>query len=757
MSWPVLGSPRPRAPLFTALALVACRVLAADEPSALPVRVVDAISRAPIAGAAIAVAGRDGSWLTDAGGLAGLASAGMSPLDVVVTAAGYAALRTSVQVTVDRSVVELGLDPEALRRSEEVAVSAHTDGEAPAPGARVLAGAELAALANVLADDPLRAVQSLPGVTAADDFGATFAVRGLGFANVGLYVDGVLMSAPFHTVRDVNDGFSLTLLNSNVVQSLSLISAGAPAAYGDRAGSVLSAGTREGSPERFVGHASLALTGLQATVEGPLGRRKKTTWLASARKSYVDYVLERLDRNSSLLGFYDATARLTHHATSRQAFSLGWLHGRSSWRNAEQDLRPQDARTADAGTDLGTLQWRWDPSSRTELRTLAFFSSETGRNRNADGTDRMRSLRRQWGARSDAARTLGSHRLEAGLAYRRLEGDVLVREFLRRPAGGYRIVSSQDASDHETNAYVQDTWTGLDERLTLAAGARLDVFGATDEARALPRGSVAWEVSSGLRVQAAFGRYAQFPDLEHLYGRGGNPDLRSERATHAVVGLEKRLGAHASLRVEAYHLDVDGLFFNPEAEWRLVGDEVAGPDPDAPLRNGLAGRSRGVEVVLQRRSASGPSGWIAYTFGHARWSDEAGQRFDGDFDQRHTVTFFARWRLGSTFNVSTKLRHGSGFPVAGYYEAGPGDDVFLSSRRNAYRPGGYSRWDVRADKAFLFQRFKLTLYGEVVNVLDVTNRRYTGLDELDVRSRRVGLESDTLFPMLPTVGMAVDF
>ena len=191
-----------------------------------------------------------------------------------------------------------------------------------------------------------------------------------------------------------------------------------------------------GSREQFVGHASLALTGLQATLEGPLGGRK-TTWLASARKSYVDYVLERLDRNSSLLGFYDATARVTHHATGSQTVSLGWLHGRSSWRNASEGLRPQDASTADAGTDLGTLQWRWAPSSRVELRALGFFSSETGRNRNVDGIDRMRSGRRQWGVRSDATRGIGSHRLEAGLTFRRLEGDVLVREFLRKPAGGY--------------------------------------------------------------------------------------------------------------------------------------------------------------------------------------------------------------------------------------------------------------------------------------------------------------------------------
>jgi hypothetical protein len=317
-------------------------------------------------------------------------------------------------------------------------------------------------------------------------------------------------------------------------------------------------------------------------------------------------------------------------------------------------------------------------------------------------------------------------------------------------------VSSQDTSDGELSAYAQDSWTGLDERLTLSLGGRVDRFGATGETRALPRASVRWDVSGGTRLLAAFGQYAQFPDFQQLHGRGGNADLRAEDATHAVIGLEKRLGAGTSVRVEAYDLHVGGLFFNREGEWRLAGGSVSGPDPDAPLRNALGGRSRGIELLVQRRSPRGPSGWVAYTFGRSRWDDGAGLRFDGDFDQRHTLTLFGAWRLGPTLSLGTKFRYGSGFPVAGYYEEREGG-IFLSSERNAYRPGGYSRWDVRADKAFLFARWRLTLYGEVVNVLDHANRRYTGLDELDVRSGRVFLQGDTLFPVMPSIGIAVDF
>ena len=741
-----------RTRLLAALALLACP-LGADEPAAAG-RVIDAITLEAVAGATVTIVGRQTAVVTDASGQFRLS--GPRPVELVVTAAGYAPRRASV--TADADEIEVRLEPEALRRAEEVAVlaGAYVSPDASAPSSRVLGSAELASLASVLADDPLRSVQSLPGVAAGDDFGATFALRGLGFDNVGFYVDGVLMSAPFHTVRDVNDGFSLTLLNSSVVESLALISEGAPAAYGGRTGSVLSATLREGSRERFQGRASVGLTGLQTTLEGPIGSEKKTTWLVSARKSYVDYVLERIDRVTNVLGFYDTTARLTHHPTSSQTVSLGWLHGRSRWRNTADDLRPQDSMTADAGTDLATLQWRRHPSSRSDLRGTAFLAGETGRNRNLDGMDRTRSARRQWGLRADAMRALGSHRLEAGVTFRRLSEDVLVREFVRKPSAKYRIVSSQDTRDHESGVYVQDTWTTRDERRALVLGGRLDRYAATGETRALPRAALRWDVSENLRLLAAHGRYAQFPDFQQLFGRGGNPGLRAERATHSLVGLERRFDGDTSVRVEAYDLGVAGLFFNPEGEWRLRGDVISGPEPDAPLHNALSGRSRGLEVLVRRQTAGGLSGWIAYTFGRSRWHDDAGLTFDGDFDQRHTLTLFAACRLGPTLNVSTKYRYGSGFPVPGFYEPGA-DGVFLSSERNAYRPGGYSRWDVRADKAFVFGRWKLTLYGEVVNVLDHTQQRYTGLDGLDVQTGRVFFESDTLFPLLPSLGVTVDF
>jgi hypothetical protein len=721
-------------------------------------RVIDARTGEPLAKALVSIRRLEIESVTDAKGLFVLESVPAGAVEITVTTVDYGVEKKAIVVGPDLGDVEIRIGQESLRRFEKVTVTTapFEPEDLAAPTAHILGGTELKNLANVLVDDPLRSVQSLPGIAANDDFGATFAARGLGFANVGLYVDGILLSSPFHTIRDVNDGFSLTLLNGDVVDSMSVVTGGAPAKYGDRTGSVLDVKTRDGSGEEFVGRASLGATGVYATLEGPIGAAKKTSWLVSARKSYLDYVLARLDEEGLVLGYYDAAAKLTHHAGSAHVLSLGLLHGRSSWRSTEANLQPEDGHTADAGTDLATLQWRFLPSPRGWLHSVAFASRESGRNRTVDSTDTFNAVSTQWGLRLDGARVFGGHRLEAGLLVRRLEENALAREFVSR-AGSFVTAEDYDARSTEGGVFVQDSWTGLDGRLTLTVGGRLDRFEETRETRVLPRASLSWGVSEKTRLLAAFGSYAQFPAFEQLFGEHGNPELHAERATQALVAVEHNLGASTRVRVEAYDQRLSGIPFNPATDWRIEGNRIVAPRPDAPLQNALSGPSRGLEVLVQRRSANGLSGWVAYSFGQARVRDDEGSlEFDTDFDQRHTVTVFGSYRVSPTLNLSTKYRYGSGFPFPGFYEARP-DGVYLSSERNLYRPESYSRWDIRANKAFVFTGWKLTLYGEVINVLNRTNTRYTDLDGIDGRTRRVFFDTDTLFPLLPSVGVVVEF
>ena len=743
--------------MFVALAVLAAQVAAPVEAGtavAVRGRVVDAQTGEPIAKATVSIPASKTDAATDGAGVFVLPGAPRGDVEIVVTTIGYGIARKTVHVAEGMPEVEIRVGQEALKRTEEVLVEAppFDPADAAAPAAHSLRGVELRNLGGVLTDDPLRSVQSLPGIATGDDFYASFATRGSGFSTVGFYLDGVLMSAPFHTIRDSNDAYSLTILNGDVVESVSLISGGAPARYGDRTGAVLDVQTREGNRDEFSGRASLGASGVYSTLEGPIGHAKKSSWLLSARKSYLDYVLDRVNADSgTTIGYYDVTTHLAHHPTPAQTLGLTYVHGRSNWKN--QDEGEPAPESAQAGSDLGVLQWRRDTSAwRTSLQ--AFATRETGHNLDEMGGETFVSESSQAGLRTDVGRGLGAHRLEGGLVYRWLDERATARDFNGR---AYLVTEDYDAKSGQWGGYLQDTLTA-GSRLSLTLGGRFDHWDETGESRVSPRAAASFVIGPRTRMTAGYGDYAQFPAFAQLYGRHGNPDLEAERSRHFVLGLEQRVGTHTRLRLDAYHQDENGLLYARDSEWRVEDGRIVIPRLDARLANTVSGRSRGVELLLQRRSANGLSGWIAYSYGTARRHDEeSGISCDSDFDQRHTVTVYGSMRLSQTLNVSLKYRYGSGFPVPGFYRSPAPGIYFLSDERNTLRPDGYGRLDLRANKAWLFRSWKLTLFGEVLNVLDRENVRYNGQDGIDFRTGRVFMSTDTLFPLLPSLGVTVDF
>ncbi len=76
-------------------------------------------------------------------------------------------------------------------------------------------------------------------------------------------------------------------------------------------GATLAVRTRPGRADGFHGKASLGAAGAFATLEGPIGKR--VSWIASARKSYLDYLLEGVDDDPRLaLGYHDRVVVSPH-------------------------------------------------------------------------------------------------------------------------------------------------------------------------------------------------------------------------------------------------------------------------------------------------------------------------------------------------------------------------------------------------------------------------------------------------------------
>lgn len=726
-------------------------------------RVVDARTGEAIAKVKVIANAVDQSTSTDDNGAFTLENLPVGQLDLYITTVSYGLVKKTITLREEHNEFTIALNEDAAALTESVTINAgpfetsHTN----AASEQTLNKRELHALSSILLSDPLRAAQALPGVTTNDDFRSEFAVRGAGFDRIGLYVDGVLTDNFVHTVNGgYADTGSLSVINADTVENVSLMSGAFPAKYGDRTGGILDIETRDGNRVEPSGRFAISLSGLSGVVDGPFDKGRGS-YLVAGRKSYVGYVLRRINEqnqftnNPPILGFADLQGKALYDINARNQIGFSLIFGTFNFdRNRDRELLGPD--TLFRGTSRNLLfnaHWTHTPDSRVFWQTRFFGLRTKFVNTNNENIRLLDGNRTQYGVRSDVNFSSRSgHRIESGIYVRSLK-EKSVSEFFNFFTGRFDQFILLNHQGTEESFYAQDTWSSERLGLSLTGGGRVEHSSSTRETLFSPRAALGWSIGNDWRVRAAAGRYYQFPEFAQMFGRLRNPNLRAERATHYNASVERLFGDRTRVLLEAYDREDEKLFFSL-FEPRVVGNGVT--FDQFPFQNSLRGHARGVELTLQRRSANKLTGWLSYAYSRTKLTDsQTGLTFVSDSDQRHTVNVYGSYRFNETLNLSSAWRYGSGQPVPGFYRR-VGEVFFLSNERNTARLPYYSRVDVRLNKAFLFKKWKLTLNGELINVFNRENLRFAGFEFFGFDGRVFG-QLDRVIPRLPSAGVVIEF
>jgi len=651
------------------------------------------------------------------------------------------------------------------QRTDTVEVSAgvfETTPERSASG-MTLEGDERKNLASVLADDPLRAVQSMPGVTSNNDFSSEFSLRGAPFSRIGLYFDGILLHAPFHTTDGQPDNGSLTIFNGDMVDDMTLYQGAWPVRYSDRTAGIVAVQTRDGDREEMHWRLSASMSNASVLGEGPLGDRKRGSWLVSFRKSYLQYILNQIDFGDSAplsFGFTDGEAHLTYDLTPHHNVSLTYIEGASSVdRSAFHDtLGPNSVMTSGFRYTLLTVGSRYTPNERVLVTNHVAWSRERGDVENRDNAPLSRDGYGEWTWHGDASLVWGGHQtFDVGGMFFRMREDGASDRFIYTPV----LTTSSDlfrGTGHRAGAYAQQNFSFVSGKITAAMGVRQDEHSVSPVQATLPYGSVSFVPWNNTRVHFDWGQYAQFPELSQFFSVYAQSRLLPERATHYEATVEQRLDEHTRLRLEFYDRQDRDLLAFPFLDPRVLSNGgIFNAVANAPLRNSERGYSRGVQIFLQRRSENGFTGWISYAYGKTMLNDgDLGVRFPSDYDQPHTFNAYVSRRVRPTVNVSGHFTYGSGMPLPGFYQQDQ-SGYLLAPNRNGLRAPAYERTDLRLNKAYIHKRNKATLFAEIVNVTNHKNRDFDSPGTYDPTTGRTFPKFYSMFPILPSAGVVMEF
>lgn len=574
--------------------------------------------------------------------------------------------------------------------------------------------------------DPLRSVQSLPGMVFNDDESAEPAVRGSRPGDNYYQTDFSPSNYIFH------QGGAISVFNGDLIDSFSIY----PSAYGPEfsgiTGGVFDVKLRDPQTDRF--HTTLDLNFIQAgfLFEGPINENQ--SFYLAARRSYLDLIVSDLIEEdgvkiTSFPNYTDYQAKYVWHLGSDSTIRIR-ANGATDDFEAELSAEAEDIATDPvfAGrffeatrSDEQAVIWNQKINEKIDIQSV--FSH-----------NRLESDAKLGGAgdidvREDSlllkshitVHATEAHELKLGAEIE--HADVSFDIALNAPAcsefepdclftGAQRLEVTEKAKINTFKAFVKDSWS-INDRLTVYPGIALQQENYLDKKFLEPRLAFEYSLRDDLLLKGGLGLNHQMPSVDEVNEIFGNPQLDYIEARHVSLGLEKEFANGWSVSSEIYTNQLDNL---------------VNTNDDTRYDNEGEGRSIGIDTLVRKRMTDKMSGWLSVSLSDATRKDKkTGKEFDFEYDQPVNVSMVGSYRLSPGWTLGAKLWVHSGAPhtpVIGATADAEIEGLYNPqyAELNSERLPAFKRLDLRLDREFKRRgNRQTTAYVELLNIAGSDN------------------------------------
>lgn len=673
-------------------------------------KVLEKGTRAPLQGVSVTVQGRDGAALTDAQGVFHLLLPAAGRYELNATLAG-----SNAAMTID--IVEGAALPAPvfyLRKPPVLGEMVVTATRSPERVSKSVIGGKSLAQLPGSSGDPLRGLQSMPGVVTVNGSSAP-AVRGSGPGDNVYYVDSLYAGKLFHYG-------AISVFNADLVEDFNLYGAAFGPHYADVTGAVIDVALREPRKDRVGGKVNINVMGADFLVEGP--RTEDQSFYFAARRSYVDLLIKEIENDGvtvQIPNYWDYQGKylwqvneankLTFHllgAGDRLDLSVA---ASSETAQMEPVLAGDSSMSDDNSMQGAVLDTIVSEAVFNKLmleRTEHRSSSRIGTAGTLTFTQENLLLREQ--LRMDLS---GGHELSLGTELIRANVEIDA-DYVNAHCSEFdpdcdlssapRIQLSDRFTSRAWSLSVQDRMRVMD-RLTLIGGVRRSGEDYLHRKYTEPRVGAEWEWSKDTLLTAGWGRHNQMPTGEQVVRQFGNPGLGHIRADHSVVGITQKVNADWNWKTEAYHKKLSNLVIS---------------DPALNYINAASGKAYGLEFLVRKEETEKFSGWFVLNLTRSQRRNEVtGESFRYRYDQPVNATLVGKYKLSDAWSFGMKWNYHSGTPytpivgTSGTYPDGRPIPVYAAVNSDTLPV--YHRLDLRVDRNYVFDRWKLNTYFELNN------------------------------------------
>ncbi len=738
---------------------------------------------APLAGAAVSIVSQGGdqrNLVTDSEGRFAIEDALAGPLKISVTAPGFEPFTVTERIVAGEAAVVIY---ELRAMSEDLEIVVRGDRPKREVTRRSLTREQLRRIPGS-GGDALLGIQSLPGVARPPGLSGLLIVRGSSPQDTEVFIDGAGAQGIYHF------GGLRSVIPTELLDRIDFYPGNFSARYGRVMGGIVDVGLR--APNDLCtapymkpldvekrgclhGLAQVDLIDGRVLLQGAIA--KDWTFAVGARRSWLDaWIAPVLESSGAGVTtapvYYDYQAIVEHKPTRDSRLSLRWLGSDDRVKLLLDEPFANDpgfGGNVTFGQSFHKLQALYETrlQSTVELRS----SLAAGRSRLGFGIGSLRFSLDNYPVemRNEFGWTITEDvKLNAGMDFLVGRASVSVRSPAQpdpsRPDTG--PVSSRPTIERNVEATVfRPAWYGelelqATDRLKLVPAVRIDYTRDTRRADSSPRLNARYQLVSktdpvstegflATALKAGVGLYHQPPQFSETDAAFGTPGLVSNEAVHYAVGVEQEFTEDIELSTEGFYKEMSDLVVTVSEEGR------------SRVANAGRGHTLGLETLIEYKPGGRFFGWLAYTLSRSVRSDAEGNERPFEYDEPHNLSALGSYDLGRGWNFGARFRIVSGrlsTPVVrspnlpGLYSADASAYAPLQGKLNSRRLPLNHQLDVRVEKTWQFEVWRLTGYLDVWNVY--MNPAVEGVAYNFDYSQET---ESTGVPILPSLGLQGEF
>jgi len=578
--------------------------------------------------------------------------------------------------------------------------------------------------------DILRVVLTLPGVTSVGEASTGFNVRG-GAADQNLIL---LNDATIYNPSHLFGFFSA--FNTDVVKGVELYKSAIPEKYGGRLSSVLDVSTRDGNSKKLSGTGGIGLLTSRLTLEGPLDKEGKTTFILGGRTTYSDWLLKQVPNSAyqnSSASFYDLNLNITSTVNAKNTIYVTGYISHDQFRLNSDTLYKY-------GNQNGIIKWkhifnnrffsvvsagvdRYDYSFGSNLVPVNAYKLSYDINQTHFRTEFNYNPNNQhsinFGVHSIYYKIHpGSYQPDSPQSL--VVPNTVPAEQAMESALylGDRYNISPDFSINAGIRYSLYSYLGPHDVYHYIPGSPRSTTSVTDTAHFGPgqniktysgpeiRLAMRYSLSADASVKASFNTLRQYihtlsnttaispTDIWKL----SDPNIPPQEGYQVSMGYYRNFSGSIETSVEVYYKQI-----NHYLDYKSGATLIMNKHIETDVIN-TRGEAYGAEFMIKKTEGK-LNGWLSYTYSSTRLKMDdpiagelinKGNYYPANFDKPHNVNFIGNYKFSHRVSISLNAVYSTGrpitLPIAIFNQAGA-QRVYYSDR-NQYRIPDYIRSDL---------------------------------------------------------------